>query len=335
VAQVKISINELTTSDFDKDLFDKFCQKYNKELGKYASYLQANEWSIMDEDISTINDYDPGSVDYDKVNFLLRFISGWSSKKDKDFHQDRPSISTGYSALNDSFYKDLLEVSKGIVLSFTAVVIGSGNGYYNCAYRLKEDGWCGYCDYYDNEEEVSDEEIIEERIDYKNWDWDLLRNHKKLDLSNSDFNFLPKNLLKLNDLENLDLNWCRSLENLNGLSNLKNLNSIDLGYCSSLTDVSDLAQLNDLNYLNLKSANKVEPKPTTDEMTSREEVLLYQETIRIFSGTIETVPAWDTQTQSWVYIQPSLMNEDRYDTTPPEQLLKVMPELANSPSRSD
>ena len=185
------------------------------------------------------------------------------------------------------------------------------------------------------EEEVSDEEIIEERIDYKNWDWDLLRNHKKLDLSNSDFNFLPKNLFKLNDLENLDLNWCRSLENLNGLSNLKNLNSIDLGYCSSLIDVSDLAQLNDLNYLNLKSANKVEPKPTTDEMTSREEVLLYQETIRIFSGTIETVPAWDTQTQSWVYIQPSLMNEDRYDTTPPEQLLKVMPELANPPSKSD
>ena len=59
MAQLKISINELTTSNFDKDLFDKFCQKYKKELGKYASYLQANEWSIIDEDISTINDYDP------------------------------------------------------------------------------------------------------------------------------------------------------------------------------------------------------------------------------------------------------------------------------------
>ncbi len=60
MAQVNISINELSTYDFNKDSFDKFCEKYKKELGKYALYLQANEWKMLDEEISTTNDYEPG-----------------------------------------------------------------------------------------------------------------------------------------------------------------------------------------------------------------------------------------------------------------------------------
>ena len=156
MAQVNISINELSTYDFNKDSFDKFCEKYKKELGKYALYLQANEWKMLDEEISTTNDYEPGSVDYDRVNFFLRLVSGWSDEKNEDYHQDKPSISTGCSGFSDSFYKDLLEVSKGMDLSFTAVVIGYGNGYYSCTYQLNEDGWCGYCDYYEEENEEND-----------------------------------------------------------------------------------------------------------------------------------------------------------------------------------
>ena len=50
-----------------------------------------------------------------------------------------------------SLENSIVSLFEGMDLSFTAVVVGYGNGYYSCTYQLNEDGWCGYCDYYEEE----------------------------------------------------------------------------------------------------------------------------------------------------------------------------------------
>ena len=70
----------------------------------------------------------------------------------QEHHQENPSISTGDEGFSDEFYSDLFEIAGQIILSFDATVIGYGDGYYNCSYELNPDGWCGYCDYYENED---------------------------------------------------------------------------------------------------------------------------------------------------------------------------------------
>ena len=53
------------------------------------------------------------------------------------------------------------------------------------------------------------------------------------------------------------MNYCESLQNIDGLINLTNLTSLDLSYCY-----------------------KIQPKPSIEEMTTREEVAAYQEEIK-------------------------------------------------------
>ena len=42
------------------------------------------------------------------------------------------------------------------------------------------------------------------------------------------------------NLTSLDLGWCESLQNVDGLASLTNLTSLDLGYCDSLQNVDAL-----------------------------------------------------------------------------------------------
>ena len=146
MAKVSLTINEMSTeNDYDKKLFESFCNRYSEEFGSFANYLNENEWYLMDEEITS------GDED-DKSKFLSRFISKWSSTKNEEHHQESPSISTGDEGFSDEFYSDLFEIAGQITLSFDATVIGYGDGYYNCSYELNPDGWCGYCDYYENED---------------------------------------------------------------------------------------------------------------------------------------------------------------------------------------
>ena len=144
-------------------------------------------------------------------------------------------------------------------------------------------------------------------------------NLEELDISNNDFifNLLPKNLkvfrtdywaqtlsfINLTNLTSLDLSLCRSLQNVDGLANLTNLTSLNLGFCKSLQNVDGLANCTNLTSLNLHGCDslqnvdglailpkltsldlrwseKIQPKPSEEEMTTREEVAAYQEEIK-------------------------------------------------------
>jgi hypothetical protein len=59
------------------------------------------------------------------------------------------------------------------------------------------------------------------------------------------------------NLTRLILYGCKSLKNVNGLANLTNISSLNLGYC-----------------------DKVNPKPSKEVMTIREEVAAYQQEIK-------------------------------------------------------
>jgi Leucine-rich repeat (LRR) protein len=84
----------------------------------------------------------------------------------------------------------------------------------------------------------------------------------------------------LTNLTRLSLSSCRFLQNVDGLGNLTNLTRLNLYGCQSLQNVDVLVNLPNLTRLNLKYSDKVQPKPSIEEMTTREEVAAYQEEIR-------------------------------------------------------
>jgi Leucine-rich repeat (LRR) protein len=69
-------------------------------------------------------------------------------------------------------------------------------------------------------------------------------------------------------------------KNVDILANLTNLTSLDLRGSSSLQNVDGLANLPNLTSLDLSYCYKIQPKPSIEEMTTREEVAAYQEEIR-------------------------------------------------------
>ena len=92
------------------------------------------------------------------------------------------------------------------------------------------------------------------------------------------FTSLPEGLQKITKLTHLDLAGCRSLENVDGLVNLINLTNLNLYLCN-IEKVEVLVSLTGLTYLNLDGVfSPILPKK--DIMTSREEVMEYQEKIR-------------------------------------------------------
>ena len=131
---------------------------------------------------------------------------------------------------------------------------------------------------------------------------------KTLDFKEYPWLELPSGLANLTNLTSLDLSSCRSLQNIDGLGNLPNLTTIDLsamglardyvenvdslvnltnlttldlsGRSNSLHNVNGLANLPNLSSLNLEYSNEVQPKPSKEVMTTREEVAAYQEEIK-------------------------------------------------------
>jgi Leucine-rich repeat (LRR) protein len=95
------------------------------------------------------------------------------------------------------------------------------------------------------------------------------------------FTSLPEGLDKITKLTHLDLGGCKSLRNLDGLVNLVNLTNLNLYYCN-LKKVDALVSLTKLTHLNLKDCFYIFVPPKTDIMTSREEVMEYQDKIRLF-----------------------------------------------------
>jgi hypothetical protein len=87
-------------------------------------------------------------------------------------------------------------------------------------------------------------------------------------------------LVKFPNLKYLHLSYIDSLNNIDGLINCKNLNNIGL-YCNRdiLENVNILTNFPNLNYLHFYDCDAVQPKPSKDKMTTREEVAAYQEEI--------------------------------------------------------
>jgi Leucine-rich repeat (LRR) protein len=132
-----------------------------------------------------------------------------------------------------------------------------------------------------------------------------LPNLRSLDLSYSLKNV--DGLVNLPNLTSLNLSWCESLHNVDGLGNCTKLTSLNLSWCESLhnvdglenctkltslklngswqdpmtiTNIDGLANLTNLRSLDLSYCDEVQPKPSKDKMTTREEVAAYQEEIR-------------------------------------------------------
>jgi hypothetical protein len=99
------------------------------------------------------------------------------------------------------------------------------------------------------------------------------------------FTSLPEGLDKTTRLTHLDLSSCESLQNVDGLVNLVNLTNLNLYDCHFVEKVDFLVSLTKLTYLNLDNCNIFVPPKSkwpakTKIMTSREEVIEYQDKIR-------------------------------------------------------
>ena len=88
-------------------------------------------------------------------------------------------------------------------------------------------------------------------------------------------------LANLTNLTSLDLSYCNSLQNLDGLANLPNLTSLDLSSCDSLQNVDGLANLPNLTRLDLDYCGYLQVPSEKSIMTTRDEVVVYQDKIRI------------------------------------------------------
>jgi Leucine-rich repeat (LRR) protein len=83
----------------------------------------------------------------------------------------------------------------------------------------------------------------------------------------------------LTNLTELNLENCSFLERVDALANCTKLIGLCLRECESLNNVDGLANLANLEYLEMYRIN-VKPKPSIEEMATREEVAAYQEEIK-------------------------------------------------------
>jgi internalin A len=105
-------------------------------------------------------------------------------------------------------------------------------------------------------------------------------NLNSLAFRGASFTSLPAGLEKITTLTHLDLGGCESLQNVEGLVKLKNLTSLNLYYCN-IKQVDALDGLTKLTHLNLKDCFYIYVPPKTNIMTTREEVIEYQDKIRL------------------------------------------------------
>jgi len=123
-----------------------------------------------------------------------------------------------------------------------------------------------------------------------------LKKLKSLNLSNNGFTSIPKGLCECENLEYLNLghsyNRSRGIEKYDKLyvnkitslpksfANLNKLTSLKLNGCEELQSIEHLSNLANLTNLDLTDCKKVKPKPAEKGMTTREEVVAYQEEIK-------------------------------------------------------
>ena len=106
-----------------------------------------------------------------------------------------------------------------------------------------------------------------------------LINLEHLQLSENNINSILDEIGELLKLKVLSLSES-DFSDVDALANLTNLTSLDLRDCDSLQNVDGLANLSNLTSLVLRWCDKVNPKPSKEEMTTREEVAAYQEEIK-------------------------------------------------------
>ena len=110
-----------------------------------------------------------------------------------------------------------------------------------------------------------------------------LTNITKLSLSEVKINVDV--LINLTNLTNLDLSSC-NLQNVDSLANLTNLTNLDLSKCYELQNIDELANLTKLTSLNLSSCHSI-IQPQKEVMTTRKEVIEYQDKIRFVMALID------------------------------------------------
>ena len=101
-----------------------------------------------------------------------------------------------------------------------------------------------------------------------------------LDFSDTKISILPAGLNKIQNLNSVNLNSCSLLENIDGLDNCNKVTTLDLSNCKLLKNVDGLANLRNLNSLNLSKCKNVTPRPSPVIMTTREQVIAYQNRIK-------------------------------------------------------
>jgi Leucine-rich repeat (LRR) protein len=106
-----------------------------------------------------------------------------------------------------------------------------------------------------------------------------LINLEHLQLSENNINSILDEIGELLKLKVLSLSES-DFSDVDALANLTNLTSLDLRDCDSLQNVDGLANLTNLTSLLLRWCDEVQPKPSKEEMTTREEVAAYQEEIK-------------------------------------------------------
>ena len=85
---------------------------------------------------------------------------------------------------------------------------------------------------------------------------------------------------KIQNLSSLDLSDNGYLTDIGLLSKCFHLTSLDLSSCGSLKNVEGIATLETLKCLEITDCGNVNPKPSIEEMTTREELAAYQVEIK-------------------------------------------------------
>ncbi|MEO2144011.1 MAG: hypothetical protein ABGW83_07855 [Flavobacteriaceae bacterium] len=126
-----------------------------------------------------------------------------------------------------------------------------------------------------------------------------LKNLSYLDLSNCKSLKNVDVLSNLNNLITLNLNYCYNLENLDGLANLTNLTTLDI-YSNLITNVDVLANLTKITHLTFKGGEKLENMNGLANLTNLEYLDLYETPFNlIWLDAEETGDEDDAEFEDW------------------------------------